>query len=118
MEFNKKEYSVDILLYHRGIHCLVALELKIGSFNPDYVGKMDFYLGFLDKLEKRKDENPSIGIIPCVNKDHLVVEIALQDIHKPIGVAEYKLLLPPKELEAMLLNELKNFNTEMEQDNE
>jgi len=117
LEFNNKEYKVDILLYHRGLRCLVALELKIGTFKPEYVGKMNFYLGLLDKFEKQTDENPSIGIILCADKDHLDVEIALQDIHKPIGVAEYQLLLPTKELEAMLLNEMKNFNTEREEEN-
>jgi hypothetical protein len=118
LEFNNKEYKVDILLYHRGLRCLVALELKIGTFKPDYVGKMNFYLGLLDKLEKQTDENPSIGIILCADKDHLDVEIALQDIHKPIGVAEYQLLLPTKELETMLLDEMKNFETEMEGDDD
>ncbi|MEZ4777700.1 MAG: PDDEXK nuclease domain-containing protein [Bacteroidia bacterium] len=106
LEYNEKEYFVDILLYHRGLRSLVALELKIGAFKPEYVGKMNFYLGLLDKLEKQPDENPSIGIILCADKDHLDVEIALQDVHKPIGVAEYKLLLPTKELEAMVLLEL------------
>jgi len=118
LEFNNKEYKVDILLYHRGLRCLVALELKIGTFKPEYVGKMNFYLGLLDKLEKQTDENPSIGIILCADKDHLDVEIALQDIHKPIGVAEYQLLLPTKELETMLLNEMKNFDTEREEEDD
>jgi predicted nuclease of restriction endonuclease-like (RecB) superfamily len=108
LEYNAREYFVDILLYHRGLKSLVAIELKIGEFKPEYVGKMNFYLGLLDKLEKREDENPSIGIILCADKDHLDVEIALQDINKPIGVAEYQLLLPTKELEAIVLNEMKN----------
>lgn len=108
LEFNDKEYFVDILLYHRGLRCLVALELKIGPFKPEYVGKMNFYLGLLDRTEKQADENPSIGIILCADKDHLDVEIALQDVGKPIGVAEYKLLLPTKELEAMVIQEIKN----------
>lgn len=112
LEYNGKEYFVDILLYHRGLRSLVALELKIGAFKPEYVGKMNFYLGLLDRLEKQPEENPSIGIILCADKDHLDVEIALQDIHKPIGVAEYQLLLPTKELEIMLMNELKDFDEE------
>lgn len=111
VEYNGKEYFVDILLYHRGLRSLVAMELKIGAFRPEYVGKMNFYLGLLDRLEKQPDENPSIGIILCADKDHLDVEIALQDIHKPIGIAEYQLLLPAKELEAMVLSELKNMET-------
>lgn len=118
LEYNQKEYFIDILLYHRGLRCLVALELKIGSFKPEYVGKMNFYLGLLDRLEKQADENPSIGILLCADKDHLDVEIALQDINKPIGVAEYKLLLPTKELEAMIVNELNHFNQEKEDENE
>jgi predicted nuclease of restriction endonuclease-like (RecB) superfamily len=118
IEYNGKEYFVDILLYHRSLRSLVALELKIGSFKPEYVGKMNFYLGLLDKLEKQPDENPSIGIILCADKDHLDVEIALQNIHKPIGVAEYQLLLPTKELEAMLLNELKEIDNENNDENE
>ncbi|HRK26384.1 MAG TPA: PDDEXK nuclease domain-containing protein [Chitinophagales bacterium] len=118
LEYNQKEYFIDILLYHRALRCLVALELKIGSFKPEYVGKMNFYLGLLDRLEKQADENPSIGIILCADKDHLDVEIALQDINKPIGIAEYKLLLPTKELEAMIINELNHFNQEKENENE
>ena len=118
LEYNNKDYYVDIILYHRRLRCLIALELKIGSFKPEYVGKMNFYLGLLDKFEKQADENPSIGIILCADKDHLDVEIALQDIHKPIGVAEYKLLLPTKELETILINELKNFKQEKLDENE
>ena len=108
LEFNKKEYFIDMLLYQRNMCCLVALELKIGSFKPEYIGKMNFYLSLLDKLEKQEHENPSIGIILCADKDHLDVEIALQDVHKPIGVAEYQLLLSTKELETIIINELKN----------
>jgi predicted nuclease of restriction endonuclease-like (RecB) superfamily len=118
IEYNGKEYFVDILLYHRSLRSLVALELKIGGFKPEYVGKMNFYLGLLDKLEKQPDENLSIGIILCADKDHLDVEIALQNIHKPIGVAEYQLLLPTKELEAMLLNELKEIDNENNDEDE
>jgi len=110
LEYNNKEYFVDILLYHRTLRCLVALELKIGEFKPEYVGKMNFYLNLLDKLEKQPDENPSIGIILCADKDHLDVEIALQDFNKPIGVAEYKLLIPTKEIENMVFSELKSLN--------
>lgn len=114
VEHNGKDYYVDILLYHRTLRSLVAIELKIGAFKPEYVGKMNFYLGLLDRLEKQPDENPSIGIILCADKDHLDVEIALQDINKPIGVAEYKLLLPTKELEAMVLDELRKIEIEKE----
>lgn len=113
LEYNHKEYFVDMLFFHRELQALVAIELKIGSFKPEYIGKMNFYLSLLDKLEKGENENPSIGIVLCADKDHLDVEIALQDINKPIGVAEYQLLLPKEELQSMLINEIqKSKNTE------
>lgn len=96
-----------MLFFHRGLQSLVAIELKIGSFKAEYVGKMNLYLSLLDKLEKGEKENPSIGIILCADKDHLDVEIALQDINKPIGVAEYQLLFPKEELQTLVLNEIK-----------
>lgn len=114
LEYNSKEYFVDMLFFHRGLQSLVAIELKIGSFKAEYVGKMNMYLSLLDRLEKGENENPSIGIILCADKDHLDVEIALQDVNKPIGVAEYLLLLPKKELQILLLTEIKA----MEQENE
>lgn len=95
-----------MLFFHRGLQSLVAIELKIGSFKAEYVGKMNLYLSLLNKLEKRKNENPSIGIILCADRDHLDVEIALQDISKSIGVAEYQLLLLKDELQTLVLNEI------------
>ncbi len=112
LEYNNKEYFVDMLFYHRGLQALVAIELKIGSFKAEYVGKMNLYLSLLDKLEKGENENQSIGIILCADKDHLDVEIALQDINKPIGVAEYQLLLPKDELENVLVREIKTIQEE------
>lgn len=114
LEYNNKEYFVDMLFFHRGLQSLVAIELKIGSFKAEYVGKMNMYLSLLDRQEKGENENPSIGIILCADKDHLDVEIALQDVNKPIGVAEYQLLLPKKELQTLLLTEIKA----MEQEND
>lgn len=112
LEYNEKEYFVDMLFFHRGLQSLVAIELKIGSFKAEYVGKMNLYLSLLDKLEKGKNENQSIGIILCADKDHLDVEIALQDINKPIGVAEYQLLLPKEQLQTLLLDEIKAMKQE------
>lgn len=106
LEYNNKEYFVDMLFFHRGLRSLVAIELKIGSFKAEYVGKMNLYLSLLDKLEKGENENPSIGIVLCADKDHLDVEIALQDINKSIGVAKYHLLLPKDELQTLVLNEI------------
>ncbi len=107
LEYNSKEYFVDMLFFHRGLRSLVAIELKIGSFKAEYIGKMNLYLSLLDKLEKGESENQSIGIILCADKDHLDVEIALQDINKPIGVAEYQLLLPKDKLQTLLADEIK-----------
>jgi len=106
LEYNEKEYFVDMLFFHRDLKSLVAIELKIGEFQPEYIGKMNFYLTLLDKFERKADENQPIGIILCADKNHLDVEIALQDISKPIGVAEYQLLLPKNQLEDLIKKEL------------
>ena len=107
LSFNNKDYHVDLLFFHRRLRSMIAIELKIGEFKPEYVGKMNFYLSLLDKLEKAPEENPSIGIILCAGKEHLEVELALQDINKPIGVAEFQYLLPKNKLEEMIKNEMK-----------
>jgi predicted nuclease of restriction endonuclease-like (RecB) superfamily len=114
LEYNNKEYFVDMLFFHRGLQSLVAIELKIGSFKAEYAGKMNLYLSLLDRQEKGEKENPSIGIILCADKDLLDVEIALQDINKPIGVAEYQLLLPKDKLQTLLLTEIKAMEQEKE----
>ena len=106
LTYNNKEYRVDLLFYNRQLQSMVAIELKIGEFKPEYVGKMNFYLSLLDKLEKLPSENPSIGIILCASKEHLEVELALQDVNKPISVAEYKYLFPKEKLQNILLDEL------------
>lgn len=116
LEYNNKEYFVDMLFFHRGLQSLVAIELKIGSFKAEYIGKMNLYLSLLDTLEKGENENPSIGIILCADKDHVDVEIALQDINKPIGVAEYQLLLPKDELQTLVWNEINATKGENEQE--
>jgi predicted nuclease of restriction endonuclease-like (RecB) superfamily len=103
LEISDKEYFIDLLLYHRRLKCLVALELKIGEFIPEYVGKMQFYLAALDDFVRMKDENPSIGIILCKSKDKTIVEYALRESNKPIGVASYKIVSTlPKELRGQL----------------
>lgn len=103
LEVSDKEYFIDILLYHRYLKCLVAVELKIGEFVPEYVGKMQFYLTALDKQEKISGENPSIGIILCKTKDRMIVEYALLDSYKPIGVSAYTVVKKlPKELKDQL----------------
>lgn len=113
LSYNGKDYKVDMLFFHRGLRSLVAIDLKISEFKPEYVGKMNVYLSLLDKLEKGKDENPSIGIILCAEKDNVEVELALDGFTKPIGVAEYKLIVPQKELKQLISEEIKTFNKEI-----
>ena len=99
MEIDGEEYFIDLLLYHRRLKCLVAIELKIGKFLPEYVGKMQFYLAALDAKVKEKSEQPSIGIILCKEKKRTIVEYALKESKKPIAVASYRITSTlPKEL--------------------
>lgn len=90
LEVGDQEFFIDILLYHRKLKSLVAIELKIGSFMPEYIGKMQFYLSVLDDTVKLKDENPSIGIIICKEKNRTIVEYTLKETNKPINVASYQ----------------------------
>ncbi|MFA6408641.1 MAG: PDDEXK nuclease domain-containing protein [Gammaproteobacteria bacterium] len=92
LEVSNTEYFIDILLYHRHLKALIALELKVGEFLPEYVGKMQFYLAVLDDKVRAEGENPSIGIIICKEKDRAIVEYTLKTSNKPIGVAEYTVL--------------------------
>ena len=103
-----------MLFFHRGLRCLVAIDLKIGEFLPEYAGKMNYYLSLLDRLEKRPEENPSIGIILCAEKDHVQVELALEGMGKPIGVADYQLLIPREELQKAITDEIRSFENSKE----
>lgn len=91
LEIDGDEFFIDILLYHRRLKCLVAVELKVGKFLPEYVGKMQFYLAALDNVVREKGENPSIGIILCRDKKRTIVEYALKESKKPIAVSQYKI---------------------------
>ena len=103
LEVEDTEYFIDLLLYHRRLRCLVAIELKVGAFQPEHVGKMQFYLTALDRQVREPGENPSIGIILCKEKKRTIVEYALHTATKPIGVATYQLLKQlPKELKGQL----------------
>lgn len=108
LEIDEKEFFIDLLLFHRRLRCLVAVELKIGEFQPEYVGKMQFYLAALDDLVKMPDENASIGLILCQSKTRTIVEYALRESNKPIGVSQYKII-------SELPNELKGELPEPEQ---
>ena len=99
LEVGGQEFFIDLLLHHRRLKCLVAVEVKVGDFKPEYAGKMQFYLAALDDLVRMPDENPSIGIILCKSKNRVVVEYALRESKKPIGVSSYRMVSRvPKEL--------------------
>ena len=103
LEVGDQEFFIDILLFHRKLRSLVAIELKVGAFVPEFVGKMQFYLSVLDDAVRLEDENPSIGIIMCKDKNRVIVEYALKDANKPINIASYHIV---KELPKKLRNEL------------
>ena len=106
---NEKEYYVDLLFFNRKVHSLVAIDLKVGEFEPEFIGKMNYYLGLLDDKMKQEDENPSIGIILCASKGKVDIELALRDFNKPIGVAEYQLQFPEKEIKELINKEIEDF---------
>lgn len=103
LEVDDEEYFIDLLLYHRKLKSLIAIELKIGKFKPEYAGKMNFYLSVLNETIKLPDENLSIGIIICKEKKRTTVEYALKESNQPIGVATYKLTeFLPNDLKGLL----------------
>lgn len=99
------DYYIDLLFYHRGLACLVAFELKIGTFKPEHLGKMNFYLEALDREHKKPNENPSVGVILCANKDDEVVEFALSRSLSPTLISDYTLKLIDKKLLKQKLHE-------------
>jgi hypothetical protein len=92
VEVGGQEYFIDLLLFHRRLRCLVAIELKVGDFKPEHKGKMEFYLEALDRQERMEGENPPIGMIICRYKNKTVVEYALRTASRPIGVATYTIV--------------------------
>jgi predicted nuclease of restriction endonuclease-like (RecB) superfamily len=93
LEIGGQDWYVDLLFYHRRLRCLIAVDLKIGAFQPEHAGKMNFYLAALDDLERDPGDGPSIGLILCRERNRVVVEYALRNVAGPIGVAEYRLLV-------------------------
>jgi predicted nuclease of restriction endonuclease-like (RecB) superfamily len=98
IKVGKKDYSIDLLFFHRELCCLVAFELKINDFKPEYLGKLNFYLEALDRDVKKKHENPSVGILLCKQKDDEVVEFAMSRNMSPALVSKYKTKLLNKQL--------------------
>ena len=91
LEVGGQEYFLDLLFYHVRLRCYVVIELKVGPFVPETAGKMNFYLAALDDRLRGPDDRPSIGIILCTDRNDVVVEYALRDVGRPIGVATYTL---------------------------
>ncbi|KAB5624505.1 DUF1016 domain-containing protein [Pseudomonas putida] len=98
LQVGGRDFAVDLVLFHRGLNCLVAVELKVGRFEPEYMGKLDFYLEALDRNERKTHENPAIGVLLCASKHDEVVEYALNRSLSPALVAEYQTCLPDKAL--------------------
>lgn len=104
LNVGKKERKIDLLFYHTRMHCYIVIDLKTGDFEPEYAGKMNYYLSAIDDLLKTNTDNPSIGIVLCKTKDNVDVEYALRDMKKPLGVSEYTFNELPKNIQENLPN--------------
>lgn len=105
LQVGKRDFALDLLFFHRGLNCLVAIELKVGRFEPEYLGKLEFYLETLDRDVRKPHENPAIGLLLCASKDAEVVEYALSRSLSPALIAEYQTQLPDKKLLQAKLHE-------------
>ncbi|MEZ5036287.1 MAG: PDDEXK nuclease domain-containing protein [Chitinophagales bacterium] len=106
VQVGNSDFYIDLLFYHRGLQCLVAFELKADKFKPEHLGQLNFYLEALDRDVKRQNENPSIGILLCKDKDSEVVEYALSRSLSPTMVSQYETQLPDKKLLQQKLQQL------------
>lgn len=106
VQVGNSDFYIDLLFYHRGLQCLVAFELKTDKFKPEHLGQLNFYLEALDRDVKKENENPSIGVLLCKDKDREVVEYALSRSLSPTMVSEYNTQLPDKKLLRQKLHEL------------
>ncbi|WP_394776958.1 YhcG family protein [Flavobacterium sp.] len=106
LQVGNSDFYIDLLFYHRGLQCLVAFELKTDKFKPEHLGQLNFYLEALDRDVKKQNENPSIGVLLCKDKDNEVVEYALSRSLSPTLVSEYKTQLPDKKLLQKKLHEI------------
>lgn len=103
LEVGGEDFYLDLLFYHLKLRCFVVIELKAVAFRPEYAGKLNFYLSAVDAQLKHESDNPSIGLIICKEKNRTIVEYALKDMSKPVGVSEYRLLESvPKDLRGSL----------------
>lgn len=111
-----RDFALDLLFFHRGLNCLVAIELKVGRFEPEYLGKLSFYLEALDRDVKKDHEKPAIGVLLCASKDSEVVEYALNRTLTPALIAEYQTKLPDKKILQAKLHEFYLQNAKEEGD--
>jgi hypothetical protein len=105
LQVGGRDFALDLLFFHRGLNCLVAIELKVGRFEPEYLGKLGFNLEALDRDAKKPHENPAIGVLLCASKDAEVVEYAMNRHLSPALIAEYQTQLPDKQLLQRKLHE-------------
>jgi predicted nuclease of restriction endonuclease-like (RecB) superfamily len=91
LQVGEREFFLDLLFYHARLHCYIVVELKTGDFEPEHAGKLNFYIKAIDEQLRGEGDQPTIGLLLCKNKDRLVAEYALSDIHKPMGISEYTL---------------------------
>ncbi|MHC5205465.1 PDDEXK nuclease domain-containing protein [Pseudomonas chlororaphis] len=110
LQVGGRDFVLDLLLFHRGLNCLVAIELKVGRFEPEHLGKLDFYLEALDRQVRKPHENPALGVLLCASKDDEVVEYALNRSLSPALIAEYQTQLPDKKLLQAKLHEFYALN--------
>lgn len=106
LQVGGRDFALDLLFFHRGLNCLVAIELKVGRFEPEYLGKLGFYLEALDRDVRKPHENPAIGVLLCASKGDEVVEYTLSRSLSPALIAEYQTQLPDKKLLQAKLHEL------------
>lgn len=105
LQVGNQDFALDLLFFHRGLNCLVAIELKVGRFEPEYLGKLNFYLEALDRDVRKPHERPALGLLLCASKDDEVVEYALSRSLSPALIAEYQTQLPDKQMLAARLRE-------------
>lgn len=121
IEVSGKDFYIDILMYNAFMHRYLVVELKRGEFQPEYIGKLNFYCSAVDDILCREGDNQTIGLLLCQNKDRIMAEYALRDVHKPIGISDYELgKALPKDIKSGLpsIEELENKLSQELQDSE
>jgi len=112
LEVGEKEFRTDLLFYHTKLKAYVVIELKMKEFEPEFIGKLNFYISAINELVKSDDDKPTIGILLCKNKDNFIVDFSLKDVNKPIGVSEFTYTELPSEIKNALPSD-KEFKTQL-----